>query len=195
MNVSTSIKHINNIAGPQLEDIAEEEHPDEEEDELEDVDEMADFIVDEEEVDEDGIPIKYIFVGPDIDYLTLSCFTSFFDLYIELSSCRRKKVKQKKSRQAPGVSSSALQEAHDIFGDVDELLKLRKLGTSKTSSRSYDDSGEWKERGLGGHFEPSVLSEKYMTEQDDEIREADIPERMQVIFYPKFIFLYIGLVI
>ncbi|WOH06329.1 hypothetical protein DCAR_0625754 [Daucus carota subsp. sativus] len=136
--------------GPQLEDIAEEEHPDEEEDELEDVDEMADFIVDEEEVDEDGIPIK------------------------------RKKVKQKKSRQAPGVSSSALQEAHDIFGDVDELLKLRKLGTSKTSSRSYDDSGEWKERGLGGHFEPSVLSEKYMTEQDDEIREADIPERMQI---------------
>lgn len=131
--------------GPQLEDIAEEEQPDDEEDIEHDEDEMADFIVDEEEVDEDGIPIK------------------------------RKKVKQKKSRQAPGVSSSALQEAHDIFGDVEELIKLRKLNTSKMSSRSNAEPGEWK-----ASYEPSVLSEKYMTEQDDEIREADIPERLQI---------------
>lgn len=86
----------------------------------------------------------------------------------------------KKSRQAPGVSSSALQEAHDIFGDVEELLKLRKMGLAKMSSRSNDETGEWKERRLEDEFEPSILSEKYMTEQDDEVREADIPERMQV---------------
>lgn len=42
-----------------------------------------------------------------------------------------KKVSKKKSRQAPGVSSFALQEAHDIFGDVDELLRLRKQGLAK----------------------------------------------------------------
>lgn len=89
---------------------------------------------------------------------------------------RQRKLKKKKSRQPAGVSSSALQEAHDIFGDVDELLQLRKQGL---------DSSEWKERRLEDEFEPTVLSEKYMTEKDDRIREIDVPERIQVllIFY------------
>lgn len=85
---------------------------------------------------------------------------------------RQRKLKRKKSRQAPGVSSSALQEAHEIFGDVDELLQIRKEKL---------DSGEWRERRLEDEFEPIVLSEKYMTEKDDQIRELDIPERMQVL--------------
>ncbi|KAL5744973.1 hypothetical protein ACOSP7_026119 [Xanthoceras sorbifolium] len=130
--------------GAPLEDIAEEEEPVEEEEEDGDIgeeDEMADFIVDEEEVDEHGAPV------------------------------RRKKFKKKKSRQAPGVSSSALQEAHEIFGDVDELLQLRKQGF---------DSSEWKERRLEDEFEPIILSEKYMTEKDDHIRVTDVPERMQI---------------
>lgn len=87
--------------------------------------------------------------------------------------CRRKKLKKKKSRQAPGVSSSALQEAHEIFGDVDELLERRKQGL---------DSSEWRERRLEDEFEPIILSEKYMTEKDDHIRMTDIPERMQVLY-------------
>ncbi|GLT95648.1 hypothetical protein SLE2022_133160 [Rubroshorea leprosula] len=128
--------------GAPLEDIAEEEERIEEEyADIGDEDEMADFIVDEEEVDEHGDPV------------------------------RRKKLKRKKSRQAPGVSSSALQEAHEIFGDVDELLLLRKQGL---------DSAEWRESRLEDEFEPTVLSEKYMTEKDDQIRMADIPERMQL---------------
>lgn len=44
----------------------------------------------------------------------------------------------------------------------------------------YDESGEWRERRLEDEFEPIILSEKYMTEKDDRIREIDIPERMQV---------------
>lgn len=46
-----------------LEDIAEEEEPVEEEEEDGDIgeeDEMADFIVDEEDVDEHGAPVRYI---------------------------------------------------------------------------------------------------------------------------------------
>ncbi|GKV29000.1 hypothetical protein SLEP1_g37984 [Rubroshorea leprosula] len=129
--------------GAPLEDIAEEEeHIEEEYADIGDEDEMADFIVDEEEVDEHGDPV------------------------------RRKKLKRKKSRQAPGVSSSALQEAHEIFGDVDELLLLRKQGL---------DSAEWRESRLEDEFEPAVLSEKYMTEKDDQIRMADIPERMHMV--------------
>lgn len=89
-----------------------------------------------------------------------------------IDSCRGgKRVKKVGNRRAPGVSSSALQEAHEIFGDVDELLQLRKQGL---------DSGEWRERRLEDEFEPIVLSEKYMTEKDDLIRELDVPERMQV---------------
>ncbi|XP_028074126.1 transcription elongation factor SPT6 homolog [Camellia sinensis] len=135
--------------GPPLEDIAEEELPEEEDGDIgEEDDEMADFIVDEEEVDEHGAPV------------------------------RRRKPNKKKSRQAPGVSSSALQEAHDIFGDVDELLRLRKQGLAKVGK--YDDSSEWRERRLEDEFEPIILSEKYMTEKDDRIREIDLPERMQI---------------
>lgn len=100
-------------------------------------------------------------------------------LLIDELWCRRKKVNKKKSRQAPGVSSFALQEAHDIFGDVDELLRLRKQGLAKIGR--HEESSEWRERRLEDEFEPIILSEKYMTEKDDQIREIDIPERLQVV--------------
>ncbi|XP_058750723.1 transcription elongation factor SPT6 homolog isoform X2 [Vicia villosa] len=131
--------------GTHLEDIAEEEEQGEEEEDADigEEDEMADFIVDEEEVDENGAPV------------------------------RTKKPKGvRRTRQAPGVSSSALQEAQELFGDVDELLLAR------SRSRGSDD---YKETRLEDEFEPIVLSEKYMTENDDRIRESDIPERMQIL--------------
>ncbi|KAG6427914.1 hypothetical protein SASPL_112161 [Salvia splendens] len=126
--------------GQSLEDIAEEDGLLEEEEDADvgEEDEMADFIVDEE-VDE--IPV------------------------------RRKKPK--KSGQLPGISSSALQEAHEIFGDVEDLLRLRKIDVRGRF-------GETSESSLEDQFDPSVLSEKYMTEKDDQIREIDIPERMQI---------------
>ncbi|KAI3694464.1 hypothetical protein L1987_77429 [Smallanthus sonchifolius] len=136
--------------GPPLEDIAEEDQREEEEDGDigEEEDEMADFIVDEEEVDEHGEPT------------------------------RRRKVNKKKYRQAPGVSSTAIQEAHDIFGDVDELLRQRKSGLERISR--FDENGEQRKSRLEDEFEPIILSEKYMTENDDRIRKIDIPERMQI---------------
>ncbi|XP_042510385.1 transcription elongation factor SPT6 homolog isoform X2 [Macadamia integrifolia] len=138
--------------GAPLEDIAEEEEPPEEEDDdgdMGDEDEMADFIVhEEEEFDENGAPV------------------------------RRKKPKRKKLRQAPGVSSAALQEAHDIFGDVEDLLDRRKRSLEKGSR--LDEVGEWKEKRLEDEFEPFVLTEKYMTEKDNQIREIDVPERIQL---------------
>ncbi|XP_068664398.1 transcription elongation factor SPT6 homolog isoform X2 [Aristolochia californica] len=127
--------------GAPLEDIAEEQQPEEEEDgDIGEEDEMADFIVDEEDVDENGAPV-------------------------------RKKFSKKKSRQAPGVPSSAFQEAHDIFGDVDELLRVRKEGLARS-----DDM----HKGLEDEFEPFILTEKYMTKKDNMIRETDVPERIQL---------------
>lgn len=144
---------------------------------------MADFIVDED--DENGAPLRWCssyILEPQT--VSSSVFFSFITnnhliLYIcnlDLLTvwCRRRKLKKKKSRQAPGVSSTALQEAHEIFGDVDELLQLRKREL---------DTHEWREKRLEDEFEPIVISEKYMTEKDDQIREIDIPERMQVLFY------------
>ncbi|CAJ1916922.1 unnamed protein product, partial [Sphenostylis stenocarpa] len=129
--------------GAPLEDIAEEEEQGEEEEDADigEDDEMADFIVDEEEVDENGAPM------------------------------RQRKLKKKKTRQAPGVSSSALQEAQELFGDPDELILNRQKNL---------EMSEYRETRLEDEFEPIVLSEKYMTEQDDQIRELDIPERMQI---------------
>ncbi|KAE9586322.1 putative tex-like protein, HTH [Lupinus albus] len=126
-----------------LEDIVEEEEQGEEEDDADigEDDEMADFIVDEEEIDENG------------------------------AAMRQRKLKRKKTRQAPGVSSSAVQEAQDLFGDVEELLQTRKKN---------QELHEYRETRLEDEFEPIIISEKYMTEKDDQIREVDLPERMQI---------------
>ncbi|XP_058738376.1 transcription elongation factor SPT6 homolog [Vicia villosa] len=104
---------------------------------------MSHFIVDEEEeeVDENGAPE------------------------------RTKKPKGVRRPMAPGVSSSSLQEAHELFGDVDELLLARN---------HIRGSNDYKETRLEDEFEPIVLSDKYMTENDHRIRDLDIPERMQI---------------
>lgn len=134
--------------GGPVEDMPEEDEQLEGDDvDLVDEDDMADFIVSEDDMDADGVPV------------------------------RRVDKKKKKHRQAPGVLSSSLQEAHDIFGDVSELLDMRR----KTLERDrYDESGEWNERRLEHEFEPIILAERYMTDKDDRIREVDIPERMQI---------------
>ncbi|KAL8156873.1 hypothetical protein AgCh_001829 [Apium graveolens] len=70
-------------------------------------------------------------------------------------------------------------EAHEIFGNVDDLLKRRKQGLTEMSG--FDDPpGRINElRNIGG-FDPTILSEKYMTEKDDNIRNIDLPKRLQL---------------
>uniref|UniRef100_A0ACD5ZST6 Uncharacterized protein n=1 Tax=Avena sativa TaxID=4498 RepID=A0ACD5ZST6_AVESA len=79
-------------------------------------------------------------------------------------------------RHAAGVSQAALQEAHDLFGDVDELLARR----TKDLKRAAANSGESRGNRLEDEFDPIILSEKYMTPKDEQIRRKDIPERMQL---------------
>lgn len=98
-----------------------------------------------------------------ISYVTPSFFLILINLFF------RGDPKKKKYRQ--GSDISAMRDANEIFGDVDELLTIRKKGLA---------SSERMERRLEDEFEPTVLSEKYMTGKDDEIRQLDIPERMQV---------------
>ncbi|XP_058079231.1 transcription elongation factor SPT6 homolog isoform X2 [Magnolia sinica] len=91
----------------------------------------------------------------------------------------RRKPSKIKLRQTAGASSSALQEAHGIFGDVDELLMKRKQGLVK--SGSFHDSGEWSVKNPEDEFEPFILTERYKTEKDDQIQEIDVPERIQLL--------------
>uniref|UniRef100_A0A0D9UXY2 Transcription elongation factor spt6 n=1 Tax=Leersia perrieri TaxID=77586 RepID=A0A0D9UXY2_9ORYZ len=132
---------------PIEEDIVEEDQQVDEDEDGDPEDEMAGFIVDEDEIDANGQVVK------------------------------RSKGKGKKQRRpAAGVSSSALQEAHDIFGDVDELLALRK----QELERDAANSAEMRGNRLEDEFEPFILAEKYMTPKDEQIRENDVPERMQL---------------
>lgn len=63
------------FAGQPLEDIAEEQPEEEEEDaDIGEEDEMADFIVDEEEVDEHGAPVRYTVYH----ILLFFCLNGFF---------------------------------------------------------------------------------------------------------------------
>ncbi|XP_039837734.1 transcription elongation factor SPT6 homolog isoform X2 [Panicum virgatum] len=129
------------------EDIIEDEQQvDEAEEPDDDEDEMADFIVEEDEIDGNGQVV------------------------------RRKKFKKKVPRQTAGVSSSALQEAQDIFGDVDDLLARRK----QEMEREAINSGELRGKRLEDEFEPFILAEKYMTTKDEQIKENDVPERIQL---------------
>ncbi|EEE64215.1 transcription elongation factor SPT6 homolog isoform X2 [Oryza sativa Japonica Group] len=128
------------------EDIVEEDQQADEDEDGDPEDEMAGFIVDEDEIDANGQVVK------------------------------RKKGKARPRRPAAGVSSSALQEAHDIFGDVDELLALRK----QELERDAANSGELRGNRLEDEFEPFILAEKYMTPKDEQIRENDVPERIQL---------------
>ena len=156
--------------GSPLEDIAEEEEQaeDEEDGDIGEVDEMDDFIVDEE--NEHGAPPKYV-LCMFLQYWGILLFNQETNLSMWLICRGGRRPKKGGNRRAPGVSLSVMQEAHEIFGDVDELLQLRKQDL---------DSSEWRERKLEDEFEPIVLSEKYMTEEDEQIRELDVPERMQV---------------
>uniref|UniRef100_A0ACD5XYJ0 Uncharacterized protein n=1 Tax=Avena sativa TaxID=4498 RepID=A0ACD5XYJ0_AVESA len=79
-------------------------------------------------------------------------------------------------QHAAGVSSAALQEAHDLFGDVDDLLARR----TEDLERAAANSGESRGNRLEDEFDPIILSEKYMTPKDEQIRKKDIPERMQL---------------
>jgi transcription elongation factor SPT6 len=58
---------------------------------------------------------------------------------------------------------------------VDELLARRKQGLEQQAS----NSGELRAKWLENEFEPFILEEKSMTTKDEEIKENDLPERIQ----------------
>ncbi|GBG67753.1 hypothetical protein CBR_g879 [Chara braunii] len=107
-------------------------------------------------------------------------------------SRKRKPKKHGEARAFAGLSSNALREAHDIFGDVSDLLERRRRREEQIAREDEDDvlEEDGYGRGLPGsrnlkavakQFEPSLLEAKFLTDRDAKIRNRDAPERMQIL--------------
>lgn len=104
--------------------------------------------------------------------------------------------------------SSALQEAQEIFGvdfDYDEFEKYNEYDEEMEEEYEYEDEeaeGETRvrpkkaakkrvsRRSIFEMYEPSELESSHLTDQDNEIRMTDMPERFQVrqksVLAPRF---------
>lgn len=96
------------------------------------------------------------------------------------------------------MPSSALQEAQEIFGvdfDYDEFEKYNEYDEEMEEEYEYEDEeteGEMRvrpkkttkkrvsRRSIFEMYEPSELESSHLTDQDNEIRMTDMPERFQV---------------
>ena len=72
------------------------------------------------------------------------------------------------------TSPLTLQEAQDIFGDVDEILPfwkqvLREKGLDGVEQINYKGFKIMEEE-----FKPSVMEEKYLIVKDDKIHETNV---------------------
>eukprot|EP00884_Botryococcus_braunii_P001188 jgi/Botrbrau1/1106/Bobra.0162s0007.1 len=101
----------------------------------------------------------------------------------------------------PGVSTAALREAHDIFGDVSELLeayersKRDKAGADQEddellppeedddeAAETYQAELEERQRiknlkKVRAAIEPQLMARHMLLPEDDRVRQTDIPER------------------
>ncbi|KAE8714781.1 4-alpha-glucanotransferase DPE2-like isoform X1 [Hibiscus syriacus] len=101
-------------------------------------------------------------------------------------SVRRKKMKNKKSRHAFDVSSSALKEAQDIFGDDDEIRMIdfpermqnseESTGSPPTDEESIIEEGNWVHKQLTGGAVPLFGAERtdISINKDDIMRFLDL---------------------
>jgi len=115
----------------------------------------------------------------------------------EKERLRRKKQKQKRKQKARAknlhVSSSALREAQELFGDVDDMLrvyedqKLQRVAPGDTDARegrgSHSVRGPGDSGGLAkdveNKIEPAIMEAHFFTSTDNDIRMLDVPEGVQ----------------
>ena len=100
---------------------------------------------------------------------------------------QRKKQKRKQKMRAKDlglhVTSSGLRDGYQIFGDPDEMLRTYETQKAK---RVESEAKAKSEREVGGRneferkLEPSLFESKFFTNDDDMIRETDMPERFQL---------------
>lgn len=82
--------------------------------------------------------------------------------------------------QAAGLDEGAEEDYRAAFGDgtdYDWALALQE-------QQDYEEQGEGRELELKDVFEPAQLAERMLTDEDNAIREIDIPERIQLARKP-----------
>ena len=67
------------------------------------------------------------------------------------------------------------------FREIEEIGANREK-VKQELERDAINSGELRGNRLEDEFEPFILAEKYMTPKDEQIKETDIPERIQVSY-------------
>lgn len=89
-------------------------------------------------------------------------------------------------------ANSALQEAQEIFGGDFDFAEFDAEGYDNVEEEEEDqDEESWDRpkkqakkrvgrRSIFEIYEPSELESSHMTDQDNEIRSSDMPERFQV---------------
>ncbi|XP_025136783.1 transcription elongation factor SPT6 isoform X3 [Bubalus bubalis] len=110
--------------------------------------------------------------------------------------------KPKWRKKLPGYTDAALQEAQEIFGvdfDYDEFEKYNEYDEELEEEYEYEDDeaeGEIRvrpkkttkkrvsRRSIFEMYEPSELESSHLTDQDNEIRATDLPERFQLRSIP-----------
>lgn len=110
--------------------------------------------------------------------------------------------KPKWRKKLPGYTDAALQEAQEIFGvdfDYDEFEKYNEYDEELEEDYEYEDDeaeGEIRvrpkkttkkrvsRRSIFEMYEPSELESSHLTDQDNEIRATDLPERFQLRSIP-----------
>jgi transcription elongation factor SPT6 len=74
-----------------------------------------------------------------------------------------------------GLDKEALQDMQDIFGDGEDYMFALEKEEEEDEAEAQEQALELKDV-----FEPSQLKEKLLTDEDNEIRYLDSPERFQI---------------
>ncbi|RUS16496.1 hypothetical protein BC937DRAFT_91142 [Endogone sp. FLAS-F59071] len=95
--------------------------------------------------------------------------------YYEDRERRRARARDVLEDLPAGIDQDALDDVYDIFGDgTDYEYALY------AQEPMAEDEEERREPQLRDVFEPSLLRERLLTEEDENIRARDVPERMQL---------------
>ncbi|XP_023646777.1 transcription elongation factor SPT6 isoform X1 [Paramormyrops kingsleyae] len=104
--------------------------------------------------------------------------------------------KPKWRKKLPGYTDAALQEAQEIFGGDFDFAEFDAEGYDNVEEEEEDqDEESWDRpkkqakkrvgrRSIFEIYEPSELESSHMTDQDNEIRSTDMPERFQLRSIP-----------
>lgn len=106
-------------------------------------------------------------------------------------------ITKKRGKKFGGYTDAALQEAQEIFGgdfDFAEFDMGEEYGQGEEEEEDQDEEGwdrpkKQTKRRVGRKsifeiYEPSELESSHMTDQDNEIRSTDMPERFQLRSIP-----------